>query len=165
MYTDWPSAQEQIVGWTKPKQKAFTTRTEAEAFIKQAAAQDDTASSVFGTADTDSLPASKKSKSTSKALREVAPMAEGPGFDYLDPEAEDGFDPKIIMDPVTGQIRYKTDEEMNATKLMPKTEHFGETLHIWTDGACLANGRPEAVAGVGVWFGPNDPRYVTFISP
>lgn len=36
IYTDWPSAQKQIVGWTKPKQKCFSTRAEAQRFMGEA---------------------------------------------------------------------------------------------------------------------------------
>lgn len=32
------------------------------------------------------------------------------------------------------------------------------TRVIWTDGACRCNGTDNAVAGVGVYFGPRDPR-------
>ncbi|KAI9792965.1 MAG: hypothetical protein M1816_001287 [Peltula sp. TS41687] len=35
IYTDWPSAQKQIKGWTKPKHRSFTTRAEAEKFMKE----------------------------------------------------------------------------------------------------------------------------------
>ena len=31
-------------------------------------------------------------------------------------------------------------------------------LVVYTDGACSGNGRPDAVAGSGVYFGPDDPR-------
>ncbi|KAK4133852.1 hypothetical protein BT67DRAFT_32547 [Trichocladium antarcticum] len=34
VYTDWPKAQEAIVGWKGPKYKKFDTRTEAEAFVR-----------------------------------------------------------------------------------------------------------------------------------
>jgi len=30
---------------------------------------------------------------------------------------------------------------------------------VYTDGACSNNGRRNAQAGIGVWWGPNDPRY------
>ena len=35
---------------------------------------------------------------------------------------------------------------------------------VYSDGACKANGTDGAVAGIGVWWGPNDPRYV-FLPP
>jgi len=30
---------------------------------------------------------------------------------------------------------------------------------VYSDGACQGNGGPNAVAGIGVWWGPGDPRY------
>lgn len=28
---------------------------------------------------------------------------------------------------------------------------------VYTDGSCLNNGKPDAKAGIGVWFGANNP--------
>lgn len=28
---------------------------------------------------------------------------------------------------------------------------------VYTDGSCLNNGKPDAKAGIGVWFGVNNP--------
>ena len=36
---------------------------------------------------------------------------------------------------------------------------------VYSDGACRGNGRPEAVAGIGVWWGPHDPRYIFPLPP
>jgi ribonuclease HI len=170
IYTDWPSAQKQIVGWTKPKHKSFTTRAEAEAFIAEGPGSRDVTGifpptspppiQVWDGAPADSAgaaPAAKKAKPVK--TKQAAQVLSGPGLDYLSPDAEDGFDDRILMDPGTGDMRYKTDLETAATKLVPKTDHYGETLHIWTDGACMFNGQAGAsVGGVGVYFGPRDPR-------
>jgi len=32
---------------------------------------------------------------------------------------------------------------------------------VYTDGACQGNGKQGARAGVGVWYGPNDPRNIS----
>ncbi|RKP34774.1 ribonuclease H-like domain-containing protein [Dimargaris cristalligena] len=32
---------------------------------------------------------------------------------------------------------------------------------VYTDGAAINNGRPGAIAGIGVYFGPNDPRNIS----
>jgi hypothetical protein len=29
---------------------------------------------------------------------------------------------------------------------------------VYTDDACMNNGKPDARCGAGVWFGPDDPR-------
>jgi ribonuclease HI len=182
VYTDWPSAQKQITGWSKPKHRSFSTRAEAEAFVKAGNSDgatvpnvsvDDAASSTaptLGARDTDSPAPSKRAKPTKKetaaskakalasTMEDVGTMELG--WDPLPADAEDGFDRRIIMDPNTGKIRWKTEEELNAMKLMPKMgDKFAETLHVWTDGACRNNGKKGAVAGVGVYFGKDDPRY------
>ncbi len=36
-----------------------------------------------------------------------------------------------------------------------------DKLVVYTDGSCLNNGTPDAVAGVGVWFAADDPRNVS----
>ena len=40
----------------------------------------------------------------------------------------------------------------------PKPISNKAPLNIYTDGACSNNGRPNAKAGFGVWFGENDER-------
>jgi hypothetical protein len=32
-------------------------------------------------------------------------------------------------------------------------------VYVYSDGACSSNGRPNAMAGVGVWWGENHPLY------
>ena len=34
-------------------------------------------------------------------------------------------------------------------------------INVYTDGACSNNGRPDARAGFGIWFGDNDERNVS----
>lgn len=41
----------------------------------------------------------------------------------------------------------------------------GNMMAIYTDGSSLSNGRLGAVAGVGVFFGTDDPRYVHSVVP
>ena len=36
----------------------------------------------------------------------------------------------------------------------------GEQLVVFSDGACKGNGQAGSIAGVGVWWGHDDPRYV-----
>ena len=43
----------------------------------------------------------------------------------------------------------------------PLTLTDSDLIHIYTDGSCLGNGTPQARAGYGVWFGPDDPRNVS----
>lgn len=81
-----------------------------------------------------------------------------PGDGPLPTGAEDGFDPNVILDPATGQVVYKTAPQMTATKL--QSTGIPGMLRIYTDGSSLRNGTPLASAGVGVYFGPGDARFV-----
>ena len=36
-------------------------------------------------------------------------------------------------------------------------EYHNEAPVVYTDGACLNNGQVDAKAGIGVYWGPNDP--------
>ena len=38
---------------------------------------------------------------------------------------------------------------------------FPDLIHVYTDGSCIHNGKPNAKAGIGIYFGPNDPRNVS----
>ncbi|RDI87485.1 hypothetical protein Vi05172_g2261 [Venturia inaequalis] len=158
VYTEWPEAQKQITGWKGPRHRKFTTRAEAEAFVA-AGINDGTPSIASAARETDSSgPVAKKSKTT-KSKAAVVDLGEIPlGWAPLLADAEDGFDRRLIMDPETGELRMKTEQEFDAKKPVSKVEDFAKVLEIWTDGACRGNGKNGAVAGVGVYFGDQDPR-------
>ncbi|CAK5264469.1 unnamed protein product [Mycena citricolor] len=44
--------------------------------------------------------------------------------------------------------------------LVPEIEDTTGWDIVYTDGACKGNGKPGSVAGVGVWWGPSDPRNI-----
>lgn len=168
IYTDWPSAQKQITGWTKPKHKSFSTRAEAEQYLRNTQAEKDTSPTTASASDGSELlsevaPLSKRAK-TSEGFTSINGIAEDlpePGTDPLPPGAEDGFDDRILIDPSTGRVRWKKPAELAATKPQARVDNNNDILYIYTDGACRANGRRSAVAGVGVFFGDDDPRYAS----
>ena len=182
IYTDWPSAQEQITGWQKPKHRCFSTRAEAQRFLDQEMSVSEGSpeapvietSSFFTSNDADGPldstvqpPAQKKPKNavngTSKSRANVPKYNEDDyeaGFGPLPPGAEDGFDPNIYMDPETGKLVYKTQEQREATKPAPDGGTQTGPIRIHTDGSALGNGSAGAFAGVGVYFGPGDERYL-----
>jgi ribonuclease HI len=83
-----------------------------------------------------------------------------PGMGPLPPGAVDGFDPTIKLDEARGNIRAKTAEELSATTRHP-TGNFKGPLVVHTDGGSRGNGKIGAKAGIGVYFGPRDPRFVS----
>lgn len=61
--------------------------------------------------------------------------------------------------------KHTEDAEEPAAKKVKKTAAAPKKgtkgfLQVYTDGSSRGNGRVGAIAGVGVWFGDDDPRYV-----
>jgi ribonuclease HI len=179
IYMDWPSAQEQITGWQKPKHRCFTTRFEAQRFLDE---DKDRPTETLGTIDGDTNspitlhapggllksdvppPAHKKPKTITNVAKSTIPAINeaefDPGTGPMPPDAEDGFDPSIILDPKTGTIVNKTQEQRQATKSKSFAGGPTDPIRIHTDGSSLGNGKAGAFAGVGVYFGPSDERQV-----
>jgi ribonuclease HI len=86
-----------------------------------------------------------------------------PGTGPLPPGAEDGFDPNVKLN-AAGQVVHKTEAEKEKTKIVTKGRNPPGMLTIYTDGSSLRNGQAGARAGVGVFFGPGDPRYANTVS-
>lgn len=63
----------------------------------------------------------------------------------------------------------KTNDYTANIKQMEKygDYHFMEDndgyVHVYTDGSCENNGRPNAIAGYGVYFGEGHPLYVSIL--
>lgn len=148
VYTDWAKAQDQVRGFRGPRYRKFSTREAAEAFVRNG-----------------QTPSNKDSLPGAPGLMEGNPK-DSAGDEYaagtgpLPPGAEDGFDPNILLDPTTGKIVYKTPEQKQERKIQPKPSGPPGMLKIYTDGSALRNGTSQARAGVGVYFGPDDERYV-----
>ena len=177
IYTDWPSAQKQITGWTKPKHKCFSTRAEAQRFLEE----DETPQHQGGlileneanapSSEVDSVePATKKVKKTTAATstpKRSKPSSEDFSFDFegyepgveVPPGIEDGFDPNVLLEPDSGNVVFKSRAQNEATKLHATRPAANSALRIFTDGSSLKNGQKGAFAGIGVYFGPSDARY------
>ncbi|CRG83189.1 ribonuclease HI [Talaromyces islandicus] len=141
VYLDWTEAQAQIVGFVRPRFKKFESRREAEEFVaKGQEAKKDAPAPVPGTTTTN-----PKDADGEEVAAGIAP---------LPPNAEDGFDPNVLLEPATGKVVYRTPDQKAETKTQP-TAPPG-MLRIYTDGSSLGNGYKGAQAGVGVYFGPGD---------
>lgn len=174
VYTDYSTVQAQTKGCVGAKQKSFTTRAEAQAYVDEfrrgtsapislRGDLSEVSSEVAGKGSKVGESASKKQKKDNfagKAALTNGTIAYEPGMGPLPPDAEDGFDRTIKMDLDSGNIRLKTEEELNATKVQLSKDRSSPIV-VYTDGSSLGNGRVGAVAGVGVYFGPKDPRNVS----
>ena len=171
VYLDWPSAQKQIVGWTKPKHKCFASRAEAEDFVQDGQRSmvtiNETESgkspastiSETPTSKKQSVPVSKKQKKNESTTLLYAEEDYEPGTAPLPPGAEDGFDPNVFLNGVSGRVEYKSERQRKAVRLQATGPSESGMLRIYTDGSSLRNGAAGARAGVGVFFGPDDGRY------
>lgn len=183
VYLDWPSAQQQVVGWTKPKHKCFASQAEAEKYVRDGQRKADTAGEALTESSRsstmiipdpsalkkDKTPASKKQKKNGSLAEdaprymklETTPYVEEdfePGTGPLPLGAEDGFNPNIFLNGDSGKVEYKSDQQRKLVKLHANGASESGMLRIYTDGSSLRNGAAGARAGVGVFFGPDDER-------
>ena len=170
IYTNWPSALEQITGWTRPEHQSFDTHTEAQQFLDSGDFKSSSGEAkVAEHAQRTSAQADTGEPTTKKPKKGIASAVKGryvestqyvPGVN-LPPGAQDGFDRNILLGPDGGNILVpKTSSQMVATKLQATVASADSMLRIYTDGSALRNGHKTAFAGVGVYFGPSDPRRV-----
>jgi ribonuclease HI len=171
VYTDYASVEAQIRNCPGAKHQSFASRTEAQAFVNEFRRDASAPISLRGDlSEASSLAANKGIKAGESAPKKqkkndgAAVLTNGDvkrelGTGPLPEGAEDGFDPALKLDPETGNIRVKTEAELGARKLQP-TGDFSGPINIYTDGSSLGNGQIGAVGGVGVYFGPQDPRSV-----
>lgn len=59
--------------------------------------------------------------------------------------------------------KFKTKQEANdyIGEMEPNETKPTETTFVYCDGSCIHNGLPNAKAGIGIYFGDNDPRNVS----
>ncbi|KAI9652340.1 MAG: hypothetical protein M1831_006887 [Alyxoria varia] len=153
IYYDWDSASKQVQAFKGAKYKSFSTQTEAERFMKEG-------STNLSSSETSKGKKQRKIEAQAPSPGEVDEKVE-PGTGPLPAGSEDGFDSRIILNSNTGNVEYKTEQQRKATKMVPVGTAEGQPLRIYTDGSALGNGARGAIAGVGVYFGPRDPRNVS----
>ncbi|KAG9771339.1 hypothetical protein ABEF93_007947 [Exophiala dermatitidis] len=160
VYTDWPQAQAQIRGVSKPKYKKFDTRAEAEAFV--AAGKTRLESDLTPEEEIRRLIVRNSAPGLQLNGTFAPTDKDGNPYDIaqrpLPPGAEDGYDPNITL-AADGTLVDRTEEEKSRTKKIIKEKSPPGMLRIYTDGSSLRNGQAGARAGVGVYFGPQDPKY------
>ena len=146
-----------------PKYKKFNTRAEAETFVSLGQQN--------GKLEIAQMTPEKRRRTemiersapglvvgSPYAPKDVNGNVFEPGVGPLPPGAEDNFDPNIKID-VDGRVVNKTEREKLKAKLVPKERESPGMLKIYTDGSSLQNGTAGARSGVGVFFGPQDPKY------
>ena len=62
----------------------------------------------------------------------------------------------LIADSIPKEKKY-----MNTIQDISQVKNVVADLYVYTDGSCSNNGRSNAAAGIGIYFGENDPRNVS----
>lgn len=164
VYLDWPSAQQQISGFRNPRHKKFSTRAEAEAFVNEGKRKSayDVGQGVSPEEEIRRLITKNSAPGMVVDGDYIAKTKDGHEYELgrepLPEGAEDGFDPNIRFDE-HGQVVRRTLDDKMKTKTVPRDSDPPAMLRIYTDGSSLKNGQVGARAGVGVFFGPQDPKY------
>lgn len=53
------------------------------------------------------------------------------------------------------------DQDHSTDSSDEETNHVSPDYYVYTDGSCLKNGKEDACAGIGIYFGKDDPRNVS----
>lgn len=139
VYTDWPTAQKQIHGVKGPKYKKFATSAEAAEFVRC------------------NGKGASQSVNTDDAVNVVRPIPPKSSGVSREP-------PHKLRKVDTGSGNKSPSEKTITNVFQSRSSHSSATnstaLRIYTDGSSLSNGNNGASAGVGVFFGIGDDRYV-----
>ncbi|KAL2066556.1 hypothetical protein VTL71DRAFT_2627 [Oculimacula yallundae] len=138
VYTEWPKAQEQIDGAKNPKFKKFETRREAEEFVQSGGK------------------AGKKEKQGVK--RGVETERERERDVYAEAEVGGGVVQEVFE---VEEVEHAAKRSRTSASAGSESKGKEKLLRIYTDGSALGNGRTNAVAGVGVFFGVGDKRNIS----
>lgn len=133
VYTSWPQAEEQVKKFTGAVHKSFPTEREAQDYVFESDLAREIRESMNDVPTTITVVPKKSSNRTKRVTKEI-PIAKE-----------------------EKKRKHSDEDEAPSTKRI----RLDENLIIYTDGSCLDNGKPTARAGVGVYFGENDPRNIS----
>lgn len=166
IYADWEAAERQIKGFHNPIYRKFSTRAEAEFFM--ASTHGDHAPEIpAAVLHAEPISSSMKKVKTARGRQQrtdqlgvgdIDLAKYAPGEAPLPTDTEDGFDSSIVLDEISGALRYRTEEENARQKPQAVRSVADAPIVIYTDGSTLGNGQHAAISGVGVYFGPADKR-------
>lgn len=162
VYTSWDEAQVQIQDFKGPRYKKFPTREEAEEFVKNKGVIPPKPVVTPSKPPKETAAAGKKAKAPLSATF-VAPQANMMDNSMMDDSITNDDLDEILALPSkkvkTGQS-YDTIDDLHVEP--PESLEVDDgVLKIYTDGSALKNGQQGAIAGVGVYFGPNSPDNVS----
>ncbi|CCG84792.1 protein of unknown function [Taphrina deformans PYCC 5710] len=131
VYYDWPSCEKEVSGFKDAKHKSFPTLAEAQDFVKLHST---------GINQWTALNSTLKEPGTATTTLKKRKAAD-----------------LEVIDLTTPQISARPAKVSKVVETLGNED--GYTI-IWTDGSSRGNGQNAASAGLGVYFGANDPRNI-----
>ncbi|KAG2381417.1 hypothetical protein C9374_006406 [Naegleria lovaniensis] len=137
IFNTWSECESQVKGYSGAKYKSFATMEMAEKYLKQ----EGESSNVITT-------------NQSNPNNSSANINESEIFDQSSlKRKKDEFNQEINSE---SQTKTSTESQMEPEIKKVKLNN-PKYKQIYTDGCCFGNGLANSVAGVGVWFGEDDP--------
>lgn len=161
----WAECQEQTAGFRGASYKSFPSREDAEAYVagKKTSATAPGEERFYAVAigrepgvytdwDTASLAIKgwKGPKYKRFGTREDA-------VEYIRTHGNEAAQEALSKEGIEPPSKRKKQ----SGKELPVVEDETDVVRVYTDGSSIGNGRSGAVAGVGVYFGPNDERNIS----
>lgn len=148
-----------VLGFYGAKYKKFPLKADAEAYVVTTSTGVATSVIVSPAKSTSSESPSSK-RATPYTRTERSPATQLVASSKSDPQSSSMFTPK------TPKVVSPKPQRGVPMKIIPWTQRINspdiKDESVWdvvySDGACKNNGKPNAIAGVGVWFGHNDPK-------
>lgn len=131
VYDTWDECKDFVKNFPNSKYRKFKSKQEAEIFVQ------------YG-----SIPKKKQKQQN---------------IDSFFPEL-DKKEPRLVSELVENITKLNNSQnklDTNDSKNIITKEPSGVNITIYTDGSCLNNGKKDAKAGIGVYFGQNDPRNIS----
>lgn len=143
VYSTWNACKAEVDNFPKARYKKFETEVEAEAFVSGSDQPGKSASE----------PSSSKSPAVkgSKSLKKEASHSDKP---YSRP-----FSTSASKEAKKTKLLEIDEVKKLAKESVPEDSSKG--VVVYTDGACCFNGKHGAQAGIGIYWGPDDPRNVS----
>ncbi|KAI0289770.1 ribonuclease H-like domain-containing protein [Russula brevipes] len=155
IYTTWEDCREQVDGYPCAKYKKLRTVEEAEAWVQGSASQSRSMEQ-RGVP----YPVQSKIKPANGSLVQARPPTTSKlgGQVPMSSSTSTPVTPAQTVQPEPeSQFTTGPSSARSRAKEGPSRTARVEDV-VYTDGACSGNGQPGSVAGIGVWWGPNDPR-------
>mmetsp|Transcript_49558 Transcript_49558/g.97600 ORF Transcript_49558/g.97600 Transcript_49558/m.97600 type:complete len:281 (+) Transcript_49558:445-1287(+) len=139
VYSTWEECEKQVKGFSDCSHKSFRTEAEAWSFVNEGQGGSAAAGSFLASASSAPHGASQAAKSQS----EETAVKKRKNQTTNTQAASDSAQPP-------------SPKKKKETEIVPRRERL-----VYTDGASKNNGRPDAAAGYGVYWGDGDPHNVS----